>query len=287
MAWSIQDREMIPNSPCNSSDGGGVDPSGSQPADAPNSPSKIRGGAAQAAGALKTPASRSKKRVMNAPEMKLFRRELRSHGTTAEGALWNLLKRKQIAGLQFRRQFSIGNRIVDFYCPVLKLAIELDGDYHYHMDMPDRDWERDRELLEKYGIKTLRFENNMVFHDPETIRYLVMQEYENQQPNSPCDSNDGVGVDSAGTQPADVPNSPSKIRGGAAQAAGALKILAQPEGALTPTVPADTTSPGVISRGALVSPPPPALRATSPQAGEEFRSSCSKEGGNQSLNVTI
>ena len=95
-----------------------------------------------------------------------------------------------------------------------------------------------------------------------------------------------------------TPNSPSKIRGGAAQAAGALKTPAKPAGALktpakpagaltppakpagalTPTTTADTTSPGVTSRGALVSPPPPALRATSPQAGEEFRSSCSKEG---------
>lgn len=105
-----------------------------------------------------------------------------------------------------------------------------------------------------------------------------------------------------------TPNSPSKIRGGAAQAAGALKTPAKPAGALTPpaklawalkapakpagalktpakpagalrpTTTADTTSPGVTSRGALVSPPPPALRATSPQAGEGFSSSCSKEG---------
>ena len=191
MARGIQDKEMIPNSP-----------------------SKIRGGGARATGALKatpsevasvsvsacqkidapaltgTPSyprggvSQNSKQVMNRPEMKAFRRDLRSHGTTAEGALWNLLKRKQIAGLQFRRQFSIGNHILDFYCPALKLAIELDGDYHYHMGMPDRDWERDRELLGQYGIKTLRFENNMVFRDPETIRYFIMQEYKNQQQNS-------------------------------------------------------------------------------------------------------
>lgn len=113
--------------------------------------------------------------------MKLFRRELRTHGTAAEGALWNILKRKQIAGLQFRRQYSVGTYILDFYCPALKLAIELDGDYHYHMDMPDKDWAREQELLNKHGIKTLRFENNIVFHDPETIRYYIMQELEYQQ----------------------------------------------------------------------------------------------------------
>ena len=176
-----------------------------------NSPSKIRGGGAIAPGALIVPdskdassvavsscdinspaltgtpsyprggVSRDTQHVMNTPEMKLFRRELRTHGTAAEGALWNILKRKQIAGLQFRRQYSVGTYILDFYCPALKLAIELDGDYHYHMDMPDRDWAREQELLNKHGIKTLRFENNIVFHDPETIRYYIMQELEYQQ----------------------------------------------------------------------------------------------------------
>ena len=181
-----------------------------------NSPSKIRGGAVQTAGALNVPeevssvgvsscdidapaltgtpsypregVSRDTQHVMNKPEMKIFRRELRSHGTSAEGALWNMLKRKQLAGLQFRRQHSVGTYVLDFYCPALKLAIELDGDYHYHIDMPDRDWARDQELLEKYGIKTLRFENITVFHDPETIRYCIMQELESQQSKSPSQS---------------------------------------------------------------------------------------------------
>ena len=176
-----------------------------------NSPSKIRGGGARATGALKvapsevesvsvdacriidapaltgTPSyprggvSRDSQQVMNRPEMKTFRRELRSHGTTAEGALWKMLKSKQIAGLQFRRQFSVGGHILDFYCPFLKLAIELDGDYHYHMEMPDRDWRRDVELLEKYGIKTLRFENKIVFYHPEAIHDAIIQELNARQ----------------------------------------------------------------------------------------------------------
>ena len=176
-----------------------------------DSPSKIRGGGAIAPGALIAPdsmddtsvvenscdinspaltgtpsyprggVSRDTHHVMNIPEMKFFRRELRTHGTSAEGALWNILKRRQIAGLQFRRQYSVGTYILVFYCPALKLAIELDGDYHYHMDMPDRDWTREQELLKKYGVKTLRFEISIVFHDPETIRYHIIQELEHQQ----------------------------------------------------------------------------------------------------------
>ena len=101
-----------------------------------------------------------------------------SDRTPAERALWNWLKGKQVKGLQFRRQFSVGCHILDFYCPALKLAIELDGDYHYHMVMPDQDGKRDQELLLKHGIKTLRFENNTVFEHPNVIIDAILQEFE-------------------------------------------------------------------------------------------------------------
>ena len=114
-----------------------------------NAPSKIRGGQ----GALKTKAQTV--HVFNNPELKANRRELRANSTPSESALWNWLKKKQVSGLQFRRQYSVGNHILDFYCPALKLAIELDGDYHYHMVQPEQDWKRDQELMLKHGIKTL------------------------------------------------------------------------------------------------------------------------------------
>ena len=136
-----------------------------------NSPSKIRGGK----GALKTDEQKTTVHVFNTPEMKANRRELRSNGTTAERALWNWLKKKQVGGLQFRRQFSVGNHILDFYCPAMKLAIELDGDYHYHMSKPQEDWKRDQELLHNHGIKTLRFENNVVFEHPRVIIDAILK----------------------------------------------------------------------------------------------------------------
>ncbi len=126
-----------------------------------NSPSKIRGGQ----GALTT----ATEHVMNTSDMKDLRRQLRSNGTPAEGALWNILKGRQIEGLQFRRQYSVGHYILDFYCPALKLAIELDGDYHYYGANPERDMARDRDLLQTYGIKTLHFENKVVFNQPQAI----------------------------------------------------------------------------------------------------------------------
>ena len=123
-----------------------------------SSPSKIEG----AGGSMTT-------HTHNAPELKPFRRALRNNSTEAEKALWNWLKGNKIEGLRFRRQYSIDNHILDFYCPKLRLAIELDGEYHYHGNMLTADYERDAYLFEKYGIRTLRFENHIVFEQPYTI----------------------------------------------------------------------------------------------------------------------
>ena len=58
----------------------------------------------------------------NIPAMKPFRRKLRKSMTLAETALWLLIKNKQLNGVRFLRQFSIGNYIVDFYCPAYSLS---------------------------------------------------------------------------------------------------------------------------------------------------------------------
>ena len=113
--------------------------------------------------------------VMNTGNMKTIRRNLRSNGTPAEGALWNMLKAKKVGGLQFRRQCSLGDFVIDFYCPSLKLAIELDGDYHSSGVVPERDFARDEELLSKYGVQTIRFENSIVFQQPDAIVNSILQ----------------------------------------------------------------------------------------------------------------
>ncbi|MBQ7448842.1 MAG: endonuclease domain-containing protein [Paludibacteraceae bacterium] len=115
---------------------------------------------------------------MNNTEMREYRRELRKHGTPAEGGLWKMLKAKQVAGLQFRRQFSVGDYILDFYCPALRLAIELDGDYHYHWTQPELDYERERILWEKYNIRVIRFENKVVFQNPQVIIDSILKHKE-------------------------------------------------------------------------------------------------------------
>lgn len=111
----------------------------------------------------------------NKQELLEYRRELRNNSTKAEKILWNLLKGKNVAGLKFRRQYSVDNYILDFYCPKLRLAIELDGDYHFHLEQPTIDKERDDYLISHFGIKTLRFENSVVIEHPHIIVGAIMQ----------------------------------------------------------------------------------------------------------------
>lgn len=104
---------------------------------------------------------------MNRTEWLDRRRELRQALTPAEAVLWRLLKGRQLEGLKFRRQHSVGPYILDFYCPALKLAIELDGASHACRE--EYDGQRTSYLSETAGITVLRFENRVVFENPEQI----------------------------------------------------------------------------------------------------------------------
>ncbi|MBR6590004.1 MAG: DUF559 domain-containing protein [Bacteroidaceae bacterium] len=107
------------------------------------------------------------------------RRELRIQGTSAEATLWKSLKGKQIEETRWRRQFSIGSYILDFYCPALRLCIELDGNHHFTIEGDLHDTRRDNWLWKEHGIQTLRFENKEVFycHDSviENIKSVILE----------------------------------------------------------------------------------------------------------------
>lgn len=121
-------------------------------------------------------------KLHNRKYLKEFRRYLRNNSTSAESVLWTILKNKQVAGLKFRRQHSIGNYIVDFFCPKLNLVIELDGGYHASYQAIIRDEKRDK-YLESYGMTILRFENKVVFEKPEEILRQIMDVKNNLIPN--------------------------------------------------------------------------------------------------------
>ena len=102
-----------------------------------------------------------KERRKNRPEELTERRSLRTNGTKEEAMMWKVLKNRQVSGVRFRRQFSVGAYILDFYCPELKLCIELDGAGHYNSEGLRNDYVRDKYLSE-LGIRVLRFENRAV-----------------------------------------------------------------------------------------------------------------------------
>ena len=72
----------------------------------------------------------NQKAAFNWPSAKTRRRSLRKSSTDAERKLWSKLRNKQLAGLKFFRQYSVGPYILDFYCPTLRLDIEADGGQH-------------------------------------------------------------------------------------------------------------------------------------------------------------
>jgi len=118
------------------------------------------------------------KNIFNRKELKSFRSSLRNRSTSAEAALWNILKSKKLEGRKFRRQYSIGNYIVDFFCPSEKLIIELDGDSHGDYYKIEKDNKRD-EYIEGLGFTILRFENRFIFQEPEYVKNEIRRTFKN------------------------------------------------------------------------------------------------------------
>ena len=105
------------------------------------------------------------------PELILKRaQDLRKKMTEAEKTLWAKLRCRQFEGLRFRRQVPLGNYIVDFACFEPKIIIELDGSQH--MNQVDYDEERTK-YLEQLGYKVLRFWNNQILREIDTVLQVI------------------------------------------------------------------------------------------------------------------
>jgi very-short-patch-repair endonuclease len=118
------------------------------------------------------------KNLFNKKGLKSFRSSLRNRSTSAEAALWNIIKSKKLDGKKIRRQYSIGNYIVDFCCPSEKLIIELDGNPNGDYFKIEKDIIRDK-YFEVPGLKVSRFENRILFQDPGYFLneiFIVFQE---------------------------------------------------------------------------------------------------------------
>ncbi len=99
--------------------------------------------------------------LYNKPAQKDLRKKLRSNLGLPEIILWNELKGSKL-GKKFRRQYGIGRYSVDFYCPDMRLAIELDGNTHNKPESYQKDREREK-FIQDQDIKVVRFQNQDVF----------------------------------------------------------------------------------------------------------------------------
>jgi very-short-patch-repair endonuclease len=102
------------------------------------------------------------------------RQRLRNRAPNAERHLWPHLRRRHIAGAKFRRQYGVDRFVIDFYCPALKLAIEIDGSSHDGDEAQAYDQAR-QQHIEALGIEFLRFTNAQVYQELEEVVVAIRQ----------------------------------------------------------------------------------------------------------------
>ena len=108
----------------------------------------------------------------NSIEQKETRKQLRNNATSSEALLWKALRGRNAGGYKFRRQQGIGSYILDFYCPELRLCIELDGSSHDHKYEYD---ERRTAFLNEQGIKVVRFHNEVVLANVDAVAREIVR----------------------------------------------------------------------------------------------------------------
>lgn len=111
----------------------------------------------------------TKIKLFNQKDTKHKRRQLRKRMTKAEKIVWNMVRKKQL-GYLFRRQYAIGRFIVDFYCPELKIIVEIDGGIHGEGDTPKHDANRER-FFKQFNLDFYikRYQNEQVTNYTESV----------------------------------------------------------------------------------------------------------------------
>ena len=105
--------------------------------------------------------------IFNRHDLKEKRQQLRNETTLPECLLWQSLRGER-SGVKFRRQHSVGHYILDFYCPALRLAVELDG-YSHDFDQAQVSDAQRTEFLETSGIMVIRVQNRDVLQNLEGV----------------------------------------------------------------------------------------------------------------------
>ena len=112
--------------------------------------------------------------LYNRNSMRDRRKRLRNNSTEEEIILWSFLK-KFLPKARFRRQYSVGCFIIDFYSPKHRLAIEVDGGYHDNQ----KEYDREREIfITSQNIRMIRFKNEEVRENLAMVMEVIRKSLE-------------------------------------------------------------------------------------------------------------
>jgi len=117
--------------------------------------------------------------VYNQPCLKSIRKKLRQQDIPAEKVLWNKIRNKQLK-YKFRRQYSVGRYVLDFYCPKVKLGIEVDGATHGNKIEIKKDIEKEN-FINRFGVKIIRFINFDIYHEIDGVLTEINSQCEKRE----------------------------------------------------------------------------------------------------------
>ncbi len=132
-----------------------------------------------------------------------YAKGMRKEPTKAEALLWEALRNKNL-GYKFRRQHPVGRFIGDFVALEKQMIVEIDGGYHAIPEQTELDEARTLELEQKHLYKVIRFTNEEVLNDLDTVvsqirlalanRKTYTKEEEDPSEASPLSLGEGPGV---------------------------------------------------------------------------------------------
>lgn len=113
--------------------------------------------------------------MFNNKSTKSLRKKLRNDLSPVEVLLWARLKNKQLNGFKFRRQYSVGRYVLDFYCVELRLGIEIDEEDHFiDSDKIRYDKTRD-EFMSSQDIKMLHVTGKEINENLEGVMGAIIE----------------------------------------------------------------------------------------------------------------
>jgi len=101
-------------------------------------------------------------------------RNFRRSMTNAERVLWSHVRNRRLDGFKIRRQVVLCGFIADFYCPEVKLIIEVDGEIHHEEATVIKDAHREQ-VLTACGYSIIRFTNPDVLHHTDKVCKALAQ----------------------------------------------------------------------------------------------------------------